>query len=45
MRVCALDLGDSRTGVAFSDLTLTLVGETFVIHEKNTAKRDEKPRK
>ena len=38
MRVCALDLGDSRTGVAFSDLTLTLVGESFVIHEKNTAR-------
>ena len=38
MRVCALDLGDSRTGVAFSDLMMTLVGETFVIHEKNTAK-------
>ncbi|MBR4940478.1 MAG: Holliday junction resolvase RuvX [Clostridia bacterium] len=38
MRVCALDLGDSRTGVAFSDLLMTLVGETLVIHEKNTAK-------
>ncbi len=38
MRVCALDLGDSRTGVAFSDLMGMLVGETAVIHEKNTAR-------
>ncbi len=31
MRVMAIDYGDSRTGVAFSDLSGTLVGETLVL--------------
>jgi putative Holliday junction resolvase len=31
MRVMAIDYGDTRTGVALSDLSGTLVGETFVI--------------
>ena len=34
MRVMALDYGDARTGVAVSDLTGTLVGQTFVIHAR-----------
>ena len=34
MRVMALDYGDDRTGVAVSDLTGTLVGQTFVIHAR-----------
>lgn len=38
MKVCAVDLGDSRTGVAFSDIMMTLVGETEVLREKNTAR-------
>ena len=35
MRVMAIDYGDARTGVAVSDLSATLVGETWVIQEKN----------
>ena len=31
MRVLAVDLGDARTGVAISDLTGSLVGETAVV--------------
>lgn len=31
MRVMAIDYGDTRTGVAFSDITGTLTGETFVV--------------
>lgn len=31
MRVMAIDYGDSRTGVAISDLSGTLVGETMVL--------------
>lgn len=31
MRVMAVDYGDARTGIAFSDLTGTLVGETMVL--------------
>ena len=33
MRIMAVDYGDERTGVAFSDLMGLLVGETFVIKE------------
>jgi len=42
MRVMAIDFGDARTGVSVSDLTLTLAGESWVIHSKNvneTAKK------
>ena len=35
MRVLAVDFGDARTGIAVSDLTGTLAGEAWVIHEKN----------
>jgi putative Holliday junction resolvase len=35
MRVMAVDYGDARTGVAVSDISAKLIGETFVIEEKN----------
>ena len=35
MRIMAVDYGDARTGVAVSDMTKTLVGDTWVIHSKN----------
>lgn len=34
-RVMAIDYGNARTGVAFSDLTWTLPGETLTIHERD----------
>ena len=34
MRIMAIDYGDARTGVAVSDVTSTLVGDTWVIHNK-----------
>ena len=33
MRVLAIDYGDRRTGLAFSDLTNTLVGDAFTVEE------------
>ena len=33
MRIMAVDYGDQRTGVAFSDLTGSIAGEAFVIRE------------
>ena len=33
MRVMAIDYGDRRTGLAFSDLTNTLVGDAFTVEE------------
>lgn len=38
MRACAVDLGDARTGVAFSDINRTIVGQTVVIKEKGFKK-------
>lgn len=35
MKACAVDYGRTRTGVAFSDPSRTLVGETAVIMEKD----------
>lgn len=35
MRVMAVDYGDSRTGVAISDLLCTIAGSTTVIHSRN----------
>lgn len=35
MRIIAVDYGDSRTGVAVSDMTNTLAGEIFTINEKS----------
>ncbi len=34
-RIMAVDFGDARTGVAFSDMSKTLAGEAFVIKEYN----------
>ena len=33
MRIMAVDYGDARTGIAVSDLTGTIAGEAFTIHE------------
>lgn len=35
MRVMAIDYGDARTGVAFSDLLCSIVGSATVIHSWN----------
>jgi len=35
MRIMAIDYGDARTGVAISDPTGLLAGQTFVIHQRN----------
>ena len=42
MRVMAIDYGDTRTGVAFSDISGTLTGETFVIKSYNPESTIEK---
>ncbi|MBR5113671.1 MAG: Holliday junction resolvase RuvX [Oscillospiraceae bacterium] len=34
MKIMAIDYGDTRTGVAFSDLTGTIAGETLVLVER-----------
>ena len=34
MKIMAIDYGDARTGVAFSDLTGSIVGSTTVIHTR-----------
>lgn len=38
MRIMAIDLGDMRTGVAVSDLTGSMAGETFVIAQADMNK-------
>ena len=38
MRVMAIDYGDTRTGVAVSDATGSIIGETWVIVTKNAQK-------
>lgn len=38
MRIMAVDYGDARTGVAVSDLLCSIVGNTTVIHSRNTEK-------
>ena len=38
MRIMGIDYGDSRTGIAISDLLCSLVGTTTVIHSKNQDK-------
>ena len=42
MRVLAIDYGDARTGIAVSDLSGTIVGQTDVIHSRNPQKTAEK---
>lgn len=34
-RIMAVDFGDVRTGLAFSDISKTLVGEAFVLNDRN----------
>jgi putative Holliday junction resolvase len=34
-KLMAVDFGDVRTGMAFSDISKTLVGEAFVISDRN----------
>lgn len=38
MRIMGIDYGDSRTGIAMSDLLCSIVGNTTVIHSKNSEK-------
>lgn len=38
MKVMAIDYGDARTGVAFSDPTGSIVGTTTVIHSRDPEK-------
>lgn len=38
MRIMAIDYGDARTGVAVSDISCTLVGDTFVLRETSLNK-------
>lgn len=38
MRIMAIDYGDARTGIAISDLTGTITGQTLTIHEHNVQK-------
>ena len=38
MRVLAIDYGDARTGIAISDIMGMIVGQTTVIHSRNTKK-------
>ena len=42
MKIAAIDLGDARTGIAVSDESATLAGETTVISEWNTERRFER---
>ncbi len=41
MRVLAIDYGDARTGIAISDATGTIVGQTSVIHSRSAQKTAE----
>lgn len=38
MRVLAIDYGDARTGIAISDASGMIVGQTTVIHSRNAKK-------
>ena len=35
MKIMAIDYGDARTGVAFSDISGTIAGETLVVKEED----------
>jgi len=37
-RIMGIDYGDSRTGVAISDLLCSIVGSTYVVRSRNTEK-------
>jgi len=34
MRIMAIDYGDARTGIAVSDISRTLTGDAWVVHDK-----------
>ena len=36
MKIMAIDYGDARTGVAFSDISGMIAGETLVVEDRNT---------
>lgn len=38
MKIMGIDYGDSRTGVAISDLLCSIVGSTYVVRSRNTDK-------
>lgn len=42
MKIMAIDYGDARTGVAFSDISGTIVGETLVVKEWNAERLAER---
>ena len=42
MKIMAIDLGDVRTGIAFSDITGLIAGRSFTITERNRQKLTEK---
>lgn len=42
MRIMAVDYGDARTGVSVSDATLTLAGDSWVIHSRDMQKTAQK---
>ena len=42
MKVMAIDYGDARTGVAFSDISGSIAGETLVVEEWNAERLAEK---
>ena len=42
MKIMAIDLGDVRTGIAFSDITGLIAGRSFTITERNRQKLAEK---
>ena len=42
MKIMAIDLGDVRTGIAFSDITGLIAGRSFTITERNREKLTEK---
>ena len=41
-KIMGIDFGDARTGIALSDISKTLVGETFTITEYNAERVAEK---
>ncbi len=42
MKIMAIDLGDVRTGIAFSDITGLIAGRSFTVTERNRQKLAEK---
>ena len=44
MKIMAVDLGDARTGLAVSDLSATLVGETWVLTGENVKRLSQEAR-